>query len=62
MWDVRLQFQSTNQDAGGREDFTLMSNACQRKSIEVGAGQLFSLETALNIHEKIANCENHVTL
>ena len=54
---ARGKFELTNQDsAGGKKSSVLTSGKKVRKGIEIG--QLFSLEMALNIHEKGFTIQN----
>jgi len=57
---ARLRFELANQDSAGAKTCTaLTSMYVNRKGI--GVGRLFSLKTALNIHEKgIYNSKNHI--
>ena len=48
---VHLKFELTNQDSAGGKNFTVLTSLkVYRKGTEIR--QLFSLEMALNIHEK----------
>ena len=58
---ARGKFELTNQDsAGGKKSSVLTSGKQVRKGIEIG--QLFSLEMALNIHERDLQFKIHTSL